>query len=313
MPKMTTWIRIVSLAAVFSTLVACGKGNESAPLVDSTGKHPAGWISQHGAVALPSTSQCAECHGSLLDGGISKVSCMNPTARCHTSSPAVNPTGCISCHGVDSTGPDGTKAPNRANAHAKHLALTGVSCGTCHAGSGSGTALHANGTVDILFSTTFNAKTGSPSFNADNDACSAVSCHGGKTTPSWATGSIVIATDCLKCHEQGPVLQSPQYNSYYSGQATPIGVTVNLHQLHLALNDPSATPSTSEITCTSCHNITTLASNHFSGLATPVFEGTPANTIGGGTTKISAYSPYVSTVPSGNCTTVCHANRYWNN
>ena len=310
MPKMTTLIRFFSLAALFSALVACGKGNDSAPLVDSTGKHPAGWIAQHGAAAQPSTTQCFECHGSLLDGGISKVSCMNPTARCHTSSPAVNPTGCVSCHGVV-TGPTGNTAPNRANAHQKHLLLAGVTCATCHNAALANASLHANGIGDVTLATTFSAKTGTLGYNNITGTCSAVSCHGG-TSPNWSNaGSINVATDCIKCHEQSQdALSAQQYNSFYSGSGSVsvIGANVsNLHQYHLLFSHTN--PPNYPITCASCHDTTKLATNHFSNLASHEFDATAASTIGGVNTKVTAYTA----IPSGTCATACHGVRNWNN
>jgi len=315
MHKQTSIFKMLSLAAVAAALFACGKVNSDAPAVDSiTGKHPAGWIKQHGAVALASASSCTECHGADLSGGNAKVSCMssNPISgfSCHATSPAVD-TGCKSCHG---TPPNGSVAPNRAGAHAKHLALAGMTCASCHSGAGFGTADHGNGTPTVSFPNTLKAKSATTlAYETASETCSSILCHGGQVTPRWSSGSIRVTTDCLICHEQGSSPQKPQYNSFYSGRAVLLGSTLNLHQLHLALNDPTATPSTTSIYCTSCHNLTVLAPNHFSDVTTADFEGLPADTIGGGTTKISAYSPYSTTVPSGNCTTRCHVAKYWNN
>lgn len=333
MQKRTSILKMISLATVAASLFACGKANSDAPMVDSAGKHPSDWIARHGAVALVSTTSCTECHAGDLSGGIAKVSCMSASPisgfSCHATSPAVNP-GCASCHGGPPNGPDGTTAPNRQFAHDTHLvevatianSSNDVKCSFCHNGAGFGTANHAKATATggiasatLSVPDTLRAKTITTTFGYDSASgiCSGIICHGGKPTPSFRTGSITVETDCLTCHEQGTAPQTPQYNSFYSGQAAILGTNVNLHQLHLALNDPTATPSTTSISCTGCHNLTALATNHFSGLTTSAFEGSPASTIGGGTTKISAYTPYTSTVPSGNCTTACHAVKYWKN
>lgn len=386
MYKRTSWLKMVCLAAAATALFACAKGNSDAPVVDNSGKHPADWIAQHGAVALPSTSACKECHGAELTGGISRISCMsaatiqgfgchatnpadNPghsfhpanwipehkataavsTAsctqchasdltggiakvgcmsagsngfKCHVTSPAATPSGCISCHNGDRGvsvapfGPNDTKpsiatyptAPNHNNGHSTHTGLVNaagaqyVGCSSCHTGAGYGTAVHANGTANIALAGIYAAKTGTFSYDPANGTCSAASCHGGQVTPSWSTGSINVDTDCLKCHELGTASQTPQYNSFYSG----IAFGINLHKLHLLLNVPH---STTPIFCTDCHSKTKLANLHFVGLSTPAFEGPPADTIGDLSTLISTYTAS----PSGTCTTICHVQRNWLN
>lgn len=377
MRKRTSILGAIFLIAALTALVACGKVNDSAPLVDSSGKHPANWITTHGAgTADLSVSSCTQCHGADLTGGISKVSCMSTTPfsgfschatspadnpnhsfhpanwisqhktaatapissctqchagdltggiakvscttssisgfSCHFTSPAVNPTGCKSCH---SAPPSGTTAPNRAGAHDTHLALLGVTCASCHQGAGSGTANHAKGSVTVSLPDTLKAKAFT-TFGLDSasDNCSGIICHGGQATPSWSNGSINVDTDCLKCHAPGTASQIPQYNSFYSGQlslsANPL---VNLHKLHLSENIPS---TTTPVFCTNCHNTTILDTQHFAGLATQTFEATAASTIGGSGTLINDYVPYTSTAPSGSCTSACHSvindnPRYW--
>ncbi len=67
-------------------------------------------------------------------------------------------------------------------------------------------------TVNIAF-TGYNAKTGTAAYATADQTCSNVSCHGGKKTPAWGTGSINVATECTACHAS-----SGQYNSYTSGE-----------------------------------------------------------------------------------------------
>lgn len=317
--------RVFFLIVALTSIVACGQVNDDASLVNNTGQHSANWITLHGSDTALSVSSCTHCHGADLTGGISKVGCFSTAQMalngivCHATSPAVD-TGCKSCH---RTPPNGTVAPNRDFAHGVHLSLAGVDCATCHANAGAGTVNHAKATaiggiaratVSPL-SDVFKAKTTGSTFGYDpaSETCSSIICHGGKTAPSWSTGTINIATDCLKCHEQGTAPQTPQYNSFYSG-VFPFsdGSTVNLHQLHLSARDPYSI-SHANIFCTNCHNTDKLAAQHFNGLTTPAFEGIPGNIPGGGTTRISSYIPYTSTIPSGTCTNQCHAVRNWIN
>lgn len=320
-----TWFKMASLAVAATALVACGEGSSNAPKVDSNGKHPANWAAQHGSIASTSSSSCTECHGADLAGGITRVGCFSTSQTayngfaCHATNPLVN-TGCNSCHGIP---PNGSAAPNRASAHAVHLALTGVTCASCHAGAGSGTANHAKTTATggiagatVSFTENLKAKTISTTYGFDpaTGSCSGIICHGGQTTPSWRTGSIEVANDCLSCHELGsaPVPQNtvptPQHNSFYSGNISFNGglSQVNLHRLHIGLID-SATA------CASCHNTVPLSAQHFVGLTTLALEGTAASTIGGGSTLITGYTPSSASAPSGTCTTVCHAVRNWIN
>ena len=251
-----------------------------------------------------------------MDGGISKASCMSPDAisglRCHATSPAVNQ-GCSSCHG---TPPDGTTAPNRAAAHEKHLALANMTCATCHNGAGFGTANHSQATAtggiaDATVSSlpaSFQAKVfTSFGFNAADKTCSGIICHGGIKTPKWDSSA---AISCRDCHALGTSSQEPQYNSYYSGRiSVNSGLTlVNLHQIHLLEKIPG---TATLVACTDCHDSNALAVNHFTGLTTPAFEATAASTISGGSTKITSYTPFTTSVPSGNCTSTCHGARYW--
>jgi len=319
--KYCILLRSAFLLTALFAVGACGKVNDEASLINNTGQHSANWVILHGASAAVSTSSCTQCHGADLTGGISKVGCFSTSQSsfsgfvCHATSPAVD-TGCKSCHG---TPPDGTTAPNRGSAHDTHLALAGISCDTCHANAGAGTLNHAKATASggigsatvSSFSDTYKSKIVTTfGYEATSGTCSSIICHGGQTTPSWNTGSIEIATDCLKCHVQGTALQTPQYNSFYSGTFTfpGSGATVNLHQLHLSSTDPLSS-SSAQIFCTTCHNTDKLAIQHFSGLLTPAFEGIPASTLGGGNTRIIEYP----STPSGTCTNTCHANRFWVN
>ncbi|WP_298268008.1 CxxxxCH/CxxCH domain-containing protein [Geobacter sp.] len=217
------------------------------------------------------TNYCTLCHGANLDGaGGVAPSCVSGTTRlniagvgavCHFNAVAVKDvstglfniqTGCVSCHGNP---PVGTSYPNRDFQHGEHQFLN-VSCATCHSGAGYATALHANGTANVVLSATFQAKSGGvASYNATTGACSNVSCHGGQVTPPWPTGVINVSTDCLLCHAYG----TTQYNSPSSGPLTHHGLFTT--------------------TCTECHDTTKLAVNHFTNLQTTAMEGPASGTI----------------------------------
>lgn len=293
MRRWTSTCNVILLVAAFSFLVACGKVSNDTPVVDSSGKHTAGWITQHGSAARVSTSPCAECHASDLSGGITKISCMSAVAingfNCHATSPVLD-LNCSSCHG---TPPNGTLAPNRAGAHVTHLALPGVTCASCHQGAGSGTGNHAGGKATVSFPDNLKAKTVTTfGYDAASGKCSGIICHGGQTTPGWSSGQITVATDCLSCHTPG----TAQSNGFFSGAFT----SINLHNFHLQLPVPD---TATLISCVDCHNTAALATNHFTRLTTPAFETTAASTIGGIGTRITSYT----TGPSGSCTSTCHS------
>lgn len=217
------------------------------------------------------TTACSNvyCHGPSLTGvTLSGPSC----STCHVW--PLNLSNCVTCHG---TPPSGTAFPNIAGRHVVHTGLGSyIACGTCHAGAGSGTALHINGVADVIIGTAYNAKSGAASFNASSAACANVSCHGGQTTPSWLTGSIDVNTQCTSCHASG----TAQYNSYNSGE----------HSRHVSAG----------IACTSCHDTTKLAVNHFTNLSTQAMEGPASATIN------SAVN-YNGT----SCSPSCHGSQNW--
>lgn len=383
--------RIVKYAFCLITaliVTACGSANDSAPTVDPVrGKHPASWWMWHRAYSDKDTSQCKDCHGSDLMGGITRIDCSNqgndtrchanghpprpitpehtpdfriaslhgPVARadllscqachgepgiegsnprfnnpigalplgceeCHnhqrgaghpTAGDASGATGwaghrlaggdlnnCALCHGLNLSGtgtdgnpsagrscsatgchialalgnvpvtgqcvschgkpPNGTTAPNREGAHVKHNNLSTINshCDECHGGAGTGTGLHADGAVDVIFLASHNAKSGTASIDQATKTCSNVRCHGGRDI-AW-TGFFDTEAHCEQCHELG----TSQYNSYHSGE----------HQRHT----PGGTAGTP---CTDCHDLEKLAPAHFSNLSSVEFEIAPADTI----------------------------------
>ena len=188
--------------------------------------------------------------------------------------PGTDYSDCTLCHGQP---PSGNTFPDTAGAHAAHtvLASVGTSCAICHLG-----AAH-NDQVDLGFPSGFNAKSGPATDNLDG-TCSSINCHGGRTTPDWWEGSIVVDTQCTACHSSG----SSQYNSYSSG----------MHRKHVQDKGYS---------CTVCHNTSTLRNGHFINLESSGFEQSPAATIGGGSTRVGSYS-------NGTCSSIdCHGSERW--
>ena len=205
----------------------------------------------------------------------------NAPAPAPTPTPVPTPTpgpdysNCTACHGQP---PIGASFPNTKGAHAVHAALPSVgnNCQICHSG-----ASH-NNNVELVFPAAYNAKSGAARDNG-NGTCSNISCHGGKTTPDWWSGSIAVDTQCAACHASG----TAQFNSYNSGR----------HSLH----------NNRGYACTVCHSTTKLAGSHFGGLNTSALNSAAAG-IGGSGTRVTSYTVSGSTKT---CATSCHGNERW--
>ena len=191
MPNLKPWIKTITVLSAAVLLFACSSGNpgSTTALVDSSGNHPANWLENHWLVydAAPATASCAECHGSDLSGGISKVSCFS----------AQTPNG-QQCHASTLGHPAGW---NSAIMHgqAGAMASSGVSsgfayCSRCHGAGYDGGA---------------------------GKAVSCFSCHTSAPHPpkpwlggtlSHTTTSPTNAAACFQCHANGnnfgPVLVS---------------------------------------------------------------------------------------------------------
>lgn len=241
--------------------------------------HPKPWIKHN--TSGNQANACALCHGANFEGG--GIGHGPACIDCHKNQaiPTVAQ-NCASCHDNPPNDGDVNNFPNYAGLHAKHCNtanLPGVTCSACHSGYGSGTLIHYQRSVNpvvndprISFNPNYNSKQGAASIAGPRAArvCSNVRCHGGLDTPPW--DPVVTIVSCTECHKVGTALQTPEYNSYYSGA----------HQLHVDNSVP----------CTGCHDMTDK-SKHFANLATPGFETAPASTL-------KAYiNGYAS--PSGSC------------
>jgi predicted CxxxxCH...CXXCH cytochrome family protein len=288
-----------------------------------------------------STEQCTECHGADLNGGISSVSCTS----CHlggptsvhpltwdpmylTHGPSVGPVtpastaSCANqyCHGLTLTGvansgpscdknagingchsipydpltvicgachripPDGTRFPNLAGKHGKHATSNTTSCNICHDGASSYVGDHHDNVINFSFLAAYTPRTGlTPSYNATAKTCANMSCHGGQTTPAWYTGTINVNTQCTSCHAVG----TAQYNSASSGE----------HNKHV---------NGENIACTTCHDTTALAVNHFTRLDTSTMEGPASATL-----RTQTSYNGTSCNPSQGGLSGCHSSETW--
>ncbi|MFC1843659.1 CxxxxCH/CxxCH domain-containing protein [Thermodesulfobacteriota bacterium] len=211
-------------------------------------------------VDVTHSGDCSLCHTTVPDLQPGVPAGGGDCATCHGSDVQTAHPTCNTCHGEP---PDGTSAPNTDGAHTEHNALgfgsVNPSCAACHDG-----ATHYDGTTDVSILSSFDDESyGSPSFNGTT--CSNTRCHGGQTTPNWASGSINVNTDCTDCHASG----RSEYNSYDSGE----------HSKHVRSEG---------FACTECHSTTKLATGHFSNLQTTTFELAPGATIGGSDTAIGS-------------------------
>ena len=164
---------------------------------------------------------------------------------------------------------------DQARNTADNAVTTNPDCAVCHEGSDH------NDLLDVFISQTYNSKGETATANTDG-TCSAVSCHGGKTTPDWSSGSLSVNTQCKSCHSSG----TGEFNGYYSGK----------HKKHAVDKGYD---------CTVCHNTGKLDGGHFSNLSSSGFELSPADTIGGGSTQVGSYS-------GGRCSSVqCHGSEDW--
>ncbi len=274
------------------------------------------------ATAAQFTADCGLCHAHT---GTSPTAEAPLCSTCHkVANPTVVATGtgtCLSCHAGASglpAGPTGTAFPSIAGSHAKHMGLpTTLTCDTCHANAGTGTATHysnanyrvttptAPATVSIA--TTFSAKSGAATFTPSALTCSATSCHGGKTTPSWTTGTINSLTQCTACHGVASTAAgSAQFNDAFGRHS---------------LGTHNATVAANAISCTTCHNMgngTPGALAHFKYLNTPAVDGVSSGTpsdqmpswtiaFDSSTTGAKLYTTTTLTQGNGSCALTCHS------
>ena len=88
-------LHFIVIPLFFVILWGCSKTNDNSTILDASGKHPANWIVNHreafrrldganDSPAIAGKSQCVECHGSDLRGGIVKTSCFSQSFGAQT-------------------------------------------------------------------------------------------------------------------------------------------------------------------------------------------------------------------------------------
>lgn len=201
MPKTTSLITVLALTAALGSLCACGNSASPAPVsVSAAGQHPDGWLQQHyvaykaqngGKKEVSGATGCSECHGSDLNGGISKVSCFTASFNgmtCHANSDHTL--------GHPASWSDPTSGSFHALAQIGGGTLRGSSQGTIDASCG---ICHATGTAG-----TAAASAGPSCLNADASLYG-ISCHA--ASPARNSNS------CLSCHGTPPDGLSPAGNA----------------------------------------------------------------------------------------------------
>lgn len=210
MPQIRT--TSFSLAVLSSLLVlalsGCGDVNQQANLDSDTGKHVANWLPVgHRAAAQADLNGCTDCHGSALDGGIAKVTCLQP-GQCHMgSATSVHPVqwgtlayalhagyvatngsascATVLCHGTDLTGGTGSGQSCAVNCHMDGTALAAEihEWGTASATVGEDLAGHDN-----YFNNVINRR--------DYSTCRNAACHGTTLQGVFASGPSCTRSGC---------------------------------------------------------------------------------------------------------------------
>ncbi|MFA6147582.1 MAG: CxxxxCH/CxxCH domain-containing protein [bacterium] len=118
------------LLAAGLVMAACSTSTTTGGLLDTSGKHPAGFVETHPSYARPDGSACTECHGGDLKGGISKVSCFNVSRNsvgCHANGPAFHP-----ATWVDTKSRPQGAAGWHGEAFLSGRLINGLACSACH-------------------------------------------------------------------------------------------------------------------------------------------------------------------------------------
>jgi predicted CxxxxCH...CXXCH cytochrome family protein len=199
-----------------------------------------GYMGRNGTtVTQTGTLTCSNiyCHSIVQsDGGGS----LTPDTSDYASPVWNDPSSvqCGSCHKAD--GVQGNATLMDTGSHTKHVNTStyGFSCSKCHNGAGSGTSIHVNNQINVIFEASIGGSYGGDSGNTGNHApgqgygsCTSVYCHtdgnGGtpNTTPTWGS---TLPTDCTGCHNNDASAASAMSSGSHSqhigaGATTTIG------------------------------------------------------------------------------------------
>lgn len=193
--KLKAYAAMIAAALALMGLTGCGtsENNSKSSFSADSLAHGADWVFvEHKNAAQAEGSDCAECHGSALDGGIADVSC----SSCHLGGPysmhpevwgQLTPTshgpyaaengsaGCANaaCHGADLAGVTGS----------------GPSCSSCH--MGGPTSVHPLDWDGVLVTKHAEYVSTVRSFAE----CATVYCHGVNLEGVAGSGHA-----CARCH-----------------------------------------------------------------------------------------------------------------
>ncbi len=221
------------------------------------------------------------------------------TVSCHgAGTPTWGATGtvaCGDCHGTSGTFGDnrdgappvdlaGLSGSYEVGKHQKHLNVSFSNttpnsyCNLCHSGAGTGTANHANGTVEVNFDaaaglgatwtdTGVNVAPGGSCGSLDANSChgnttwnpantfNCNDCHGfGGVDPGHVTDSRgITGVNCEHCHESGHPQGTTATTILIPNNLT-VGIDYNSGGIHLLKTIKTITNATEAETCWSCHD-----------------------------------------------------------
>ncbi|SNB46171.1 hypothetical protein [Geobacter sp. DSM 9736] len=224
---MLSYIAAIVAAVSLAALWGCGTANDTAPAVDSTGKHPTNWVVGHRSAFHRTPEQCRECHGPDLavrgsTGGITRIGCFAATWNG------------MSCHALVNGQPHGPRNLPHAipftspGTHGPEAKRDLVGCQECHGEPGiSGSNPRFNATIGSLSAGC--EASGCHITNAAHPvpwlthgsagnlmrACSlchgttlrggvARSCFSATCHPNSAPGTVPVAGQCTSCHGKPP-------------------------------------------------------------------------------------------------------------
>lgn len=333
-------MRLIFIVITTALLWGCGTANDNAVTVDSSGKHPANWVSAHPASFIKDSTGCKSCHGSALSGGISGVSCSSASYNgisCHANGPHPLPwpahnkttnqlSSCSPCHGAALGG--GVTAPPCNKCHTLlppgNVPVLGT-CISCHGNP-------PNGSIFPNISGAHAAHTTLPL------PCTA--CHKGGGSGTAGHGSILTVafnagynakTGAAIMNKNGTCSNVSCHGGittkfWRGGRINPLTDCLLCHEAGNAAGNPQHNSYYSGehekhlidigLSCIDCHDMAVISggASHFSGLGTAVFELSPAHTM---RTPLNFNSGSKScspgSAPPNNAFSigVCHSTKNW--
>ncbi len=247
--------------------------------------------SQHLSTAGTSPwSGCTSCHTNAPGGTYPVATGTAPNCTgCHLNG-LRTPSGtssCWDCHGASATDgkPNGNSFPNISGNHTAHMALTGISCATCHTGAGTGAATHGSSnrvaatpsSVEVAFT----GQGTNPVWTFASRTCSGTNCHG-QGAPTWRAriGALVngfpySSVQCETCH--GSRTSNPFYSNAIPKVTANTDAKVGAHFTHLTSSTLKISPA---IHCNDCHTIpaTVTAATHMNGTVNFTWSALAAGT-----------------------------------